>query len=83
MQNQIRNSKFKPGKQYWKHTNIHVVYLDLLLSDFARLDMHETSSEHAVHNMLNPFWGGFNTVRPWDARFWGNEKTSAAQKRVT
>ena len=23
------------------------------------------------------------TVRPWDARFWGNEKTSASQKRVT
>ena len=23
------------------------------------------------------------TVRPWDARFLGNEKTSAAQKRVT
>ena len=28
--------------------------------------------------------GGFSvTVRPWDARFLGNEKTSAAQKRVT
>ena len=24
-----------------------------------------------------------HTVRPWDARFLGNEKTSAAQKRVT
>ena len=34
------------------------------------------------HKTLPPF-NCFNAVRPLDARFWGNEKTHAAQIRAT
>ena len=34
---------------------------------------------------MNMSWGQkcVTTVRPWEARFWGNEKTRAAQNRAT
>ena len=61
MQNQIRNSKFKPGKQYWKHTNIHVVYLDsnspacclLILPAWTCMKL-AVSTQSTI--CWNPFW---------------------------
>ena len=46
----------------------------------------QTGKETKAWNLMYtqyPIIRNGHTVRPWDARFLGNEKTSAAQKRVT